>query len=500
MTVPSVPEVGNGRVFNPDAKSGRAVLPRPGAHLTRRMISTGSRNAVRTAIVLLSYAFLHDNAATFPGSAGYEWTRLLALPPQVRIVELIAIVGLATSLVIVRRSITTAWLIGGCVLFFGLTALSYINHWLVGPVDFARLVYMYLLPILVFVIARELQWRLSGLQTVVRFVLRWILVSAAVSWFQYLYLGYPVGDDITGLNQDAHSNATLLIVGSLILLAEGLFQHRWFRTLLAIGLGATAVLSSDLKVLFVSPFLMALLLWYYAGGSLWKRARMMVKRTVVAVPLAAAMVGVLFYAFNHFDNLSSERVPALLDRALTEPQNFGTVAAYRTAVGVLLEGPRTFLLGVGPFGYSNPISMGQSRDDGPLGRLMRADLVQGLGESGEDARVTLATSLAVEFGAPSFFVLAGLYLVILVKTHAVAVRSQDRTVRRYAAVAVPGLLLLLAVGTSGLFGSLSALSVSWPVMILAGVTARIDARNRAIAKRESLDRRRLLIGSLQGAT
>ena len=475
------------------------VLPRQGAHLARRIISRGSRNAARTAIVLLSYAFLRDNAATFPGSAGYEWTRLLALPPQIRFVELLAIVGLATSLVIRRRSITTAGLIGGCVLFSVLASLAYVSHSLVGSVTFARLVYMYVLPILVFVIARELRWRPSGLQAVVRFALGWILVSAAVSWLQYLYLGYPVGDDITGLNQDAHTNATLLIIGSLILLADGLFLHRWFRTVLAAGLGATAVLSSDLKVLLVSPFLVVLLIWYYAGGSLWRRARMMVKRTFVSVPLAVVILAILFQAFNQFDSLSSSRVPALVDRALTEPQNFGTVVAYRNAAGVLLEGSRTFLLGVGPFGYSNPISMGQSREDGPLGRLTRSELLQGQGESGEDARVTLATSLAVEFGAPAFIVMGCLYLVVLSTTHSTAVHAQDTSVRRYAAAAVPALLLLLIVGTFSLFGSISSLSLSWPVMILAGATARLDARHRAM-RRLSRERRRIPIAGLQGAT
>lgn len=226
---------------------------------------------------------------------------------------------------------------------------------------------------------------------------------------------------------------------------------------------------------------------------------MMVKRTIVSVPLAAVMIGVLFYAFNQFDSHSSARVPALLDRALNEPQNFGTVLAYRNAMGVLFEGPTTFLLGVGPFGYSNPISMGQSRDDGPLAGLTRSELLQDPRESGEDARVTLATSLAVEFGAPAFIVVACLYLVVLAATHSAAVRSQDRTVRRYAAVAVPALLLLLAVGTFSLFGTISSLSLSWPVMILAGATCRLDARSRAIAKRQSLERRQVLIGSWQGA-
>jgi hypothetical protein len=37
-------------------------------------------------------------------------------------------------------------------------------------------------------------------------------------------------------------------------------------------------------------------------------------------------------------------------------------------------------------------------------------------------------------------------------------------------------------------------------MILAGVTSRLDARNRAIARRQSLERRRMAIAALQGAT
>ena len=136
----------------------------PGSPLTtsRRTISTGSRKAVGSPSSCCPMRSSMTTPRPFPGSAGYEWTRLLALPPQIRFVELLAIVGLAASLMIERRSITTAWLIGGCVIFSCLSALSYVNHSLVGSVDFARLVYMYLLPILVFVIARELRWRLSG--------------------------------------------------------------------------------------------------------------------------------------------------------------------------------------------------------------------------------------------------------------------------------------------------------------------------------------------------
>ena len=37
----------------------------------------------------------------------------------------------------------------------------------------------------------------------------WVAMSAVVSWIQFAWLGYPVGDDITGFNKDAHTNGTL---------------------------------------------------------------------------------------------------------------------------------------------------------------------------------------------------------------------------------------------------------------------------------------------------
>ncbi|MEO8257196.1 MAG: hypothetical protein ABI868_07600 [Acidobacteriota bacterium] len=486
--------MGNATVTTMAARPPLALVSRR----SRRKTAVGSRDAVRTAIALLSYAFLHDNAATLPGTLGYGWTRLIALPAEVRFIEVVVIVGLALSVVMARRSVMTVSLLGGCLLFVGLSILSYLNHPVTGPIDFGRLVYMYLLPIVVFVIARELRWDPAGVRTVVRFVLGWVLISAAASWLQYLYLGYPAGDDITGLNPDAHVNVSLLLIGSLLLLADGLFLRQWFRILPAIGLAATAVLPSELKILFISPLLVAMVLWYYSGGSLWRHARMMFKRAVVVVPLLAAIVSVGFIAFNRIDILSSNRVPALIDRALNDPLNFGTVIAYRNAVTILTQGPRNFLLGLGPYAYSNPISMGQSREDGALGRFTRSDLASSAGESGEDARITLATSLALEFGVPAFMMLGCLYLFVLIETHLAAVRSRDGTVRRYAAVAVPGVMILLAAGTLGLFGSLSALALSWPVMILAGATCRLEARNRVLAKRHRQQRRRRPGQSAQG--
>ena len=167
-------------------------------------------------------------------------------------------------------------------------------------------------------------------------------------------------------------------------------------------------------MLFVSPFLVALLLWYYCRRIAVERARMMVKRTFVSVPLAAVMLGVLFYAFNQFDNLSSARVPALLDRALTEPQNFGTVYAYRNAVGGNARGAPNLPSG----GWA--VRLLESDQHGPVPGRRATGTPHAIraaarsGESGEDARVTLATSLAVEFGVPAFMVLACLYLVVLV--------------------------------------------------------------------------------------
>jgi cell division protein FtsW (lipid II flippase) len=105
--------------------------------------------------------------------------------------------------------------------------------------------------------------------------------------------------------------------------------------------------------------------------------------------------------------------------------------------------------------------------------------------------VTLTTSLAAEFGVPAFIVLACLYGLVLVTTHSTAVRSRDKTVRRYSAAVVPSLVMLLGVAAVGLFGSFSSMSLSWPVMILAGATSRLEALNQANEKRRLQQRYRI---------
>lgn len=435
------------------------------------------RLSVWIALTLLSYAFLLGNSLSLPGAAGYGWTRLIDLPRQVRFLEF-ATIGALTFIVAARRvSWTTLWLIAGCFVFSGLATLSYVRNPLVGPVDFFRLVYMYVLPILVFVIARELPWRPPGLSRVVAFTLLWALASAAVSWIQYLYFGYAPGDDITGLNQDAHVNASLLVIAMLLLFAQGLFLDRRVRILVGLVLGATAVLPSALKVLFMLPFLVGVLLRYYSRGRWPVRWSAIRKRTIAAVAVIATVVAVTVEGFSRIDLVSFGRMPELAERITSAPFSLGPFVAHGLAAEALLQGPSSFLLGLGPFSYSNPISGGQTREGGDLGRFTRSDLLSDAAESGEDARVTLTASLAAEFGVPAFLVLASLYGVIVWKVHQCA-RSGHRLTRAYGAAVTPGLMLLLVTGVVAYFGSITSLSLSWPLMILAGATARLHRRYR----------------------
>lgn len=431
---------------------------------------------VGIALTLLAYALLHDNSVSLSTAEGYGWTRLIDLPRQIRFVEFGAIVGL-TGLVTTRRpSETTVWLLAGCFLFSLLATLSYLRRPLVGPTDFVRLVYMYVLPILVFVIARESPWTSPGLARVVAFVLLWVLVSGAVSWMQYLYLGYEPGDDITGLNQDGHCNVGLLIIAMLLLLGQGLFFRRRLRVLLAVVLAVTAVLPSALKMLFVLPLLVGLLLWYFRARRPGTNWRATMKRAGAAVAVMVTVVAVTITAFEHIDFRSAPRIPEVVARFASAPRTFGPFAAHVRALDRLLRGPSSFLLGVGPFAYSNPISMGQTREGGDLDRFTQPELIADGGtESGEDTQITLTTSLAVELGVPAFLVLCSLYGLVVWRVHR-CTRSSHTVIRAYGAAVTPGLLLLLAVGGVAQFASITSLALSWPLMIIAGAVTHLDAR------------------------
>jgi hypothetical protein len=465
-------------VFNPEGgERSRATRWLGGGRL-----SVGPIFSFWVAIAMLSYAFLRDNATSLPTAAGYSWTRLVDLPRQIRFVEFAAIGGLVALLVAGRRVSKTAVMLGsGCLIFSCLAACSYLRQPLVGSLDFARLVYMYLLPVIVFVVARELRWRPAGLSRIVRFIFLWVFASAAVSWLQYLYFHYEVGDDITGLNHDAHVNVGLLIIASLLLLAEGLFLGRRRRILLAVGLAVTAVLPSDLKVLFVSPLLVGVLLLDYSGGSVRRRIGSIRKRTIAAVLVIVMMTGALFAAFVRVDVRSSGRMPAFAERMINDPWSFGPIVAHRNAVSLLLQGTWTPFFGLGPFSYANPISLGQILKGGALSRNVRPELLMNSTESGEDTTVTLTTSLAVELGLPAFLCLAGLYVVILVNTHR-CTRSSDNLVRAYGAAMATAMILLFSVTVLTATDLFSTLSFPCPVMIVAGATCRLASDHRALAR------------------
>ena len=426
---------------------------------------------------MLSYAFLYDNSTSLTTAQGYEWTRILELPRQIRFLEFGAVVVAALLLLVRRRSRTSLVLAAGVLMFASVALCSYVPRPVVTPTDFGRLVYMYILPVLVFVIAHELSWSTSAITRLVRFILLSALVSAAVSWTQYLYFGYEVGDDITGLNQDAHSNASLLMVATFLLLVQGLFFRRRTRLLLGLGTALTAVLSSALKLLIMAPALAATLRYYSRtrGRASWGISN----RATAAITLATVFSGALFMAFSRVDTRSAKRMPAFMERLANDPLSLGPIEAHRDAATRLFRGAQPLIFGYGPFSYSNPISMGQTREGGALGQYVTFSVKPD--ESGEDMSVTLTTSLAVEFGLPAFFILVWMYVTIL---HSViqCTRSHDVTVRAYAAAAVPALVLLLASAALAQFGSISALSLSWPVMLLSGAVCRLAADTRLVTQ------------------
>jgi hypothetical protein len=249
-------------------------------------------------------------------------------------------------------------------------------------------------------------------------------------------------------------------------LSYSLFREKPGALLVALGFLVTMVLSSVLKVMFMGVIAVALLFWLF-----WKSAprKSRVVPSALKWGLAAALAVVLAGdAFTRIDVISSDRLGDLQTRIREDPQALGPIQAHAVAAAKIGGGLTTLALGLGPFRFANPISFGQVLADGSLSQDANSDLLAIGDEKGEQARVTLTSSLLAEFGVPAFIVLALTYLVI---GRAVwRCRTDPRVDIRWRAdgLVASGSILLMIPLTS-LFGSFDVMSVSWPLMLLSGL-------------------------------
>lgn len=422
------------------------------------------------AIGLPVYAFLYDNATSLPAAMGYGWTRLTPLTRQVRLVEIVVIAGVLGLALTHGVSRTTRNLLAGTFLFIGLGLMSYLRSSDVPLLDGVRLVYMWVLPVFIFIIGREASWGRGAWTWIATTVFVWVLASAVISWLQYAWLGYPVGDDITGFNKDSHANGTLLMLTALQLLAFSLFFEKRSALLVALALLVTMVLSSVLKVMFLGVVALALLVWLYLRYGPRRQPGTAPRglKWGMAAALAVAIVGV---AFTQVDVLSSNRMGDLGDKVRNDPESLGPFRAHEAALTKIARDLPALALGVGPFRFANPISVGQVLDDGRLGRSASGEVLAVEDEKGEQTRITLSSSLLGEFGVPAFFIVGLMYLAIGRAVWRTASHERLDIRARTAGLLACGSILALTPLAS-LFGSLDVMSVSWPVMLLSGVICR----------------------------
>jgi hypothetical protein len=429
------------------------------------------------AIALPLYAFLYDNATSMPAAMGYGWTRLTPIPRQVRIAEIIVIAGLLGASLSYGMSRTTRGLMMGTLIFIALGLTSFLRSADVPLLDGVRLIYMWVLPVFLFIIAREAPWGRREWIWIARVVLAWVVLSAAVAWVQYVWLRYPAGDDITGLNKDAHVNGTLFMLTALQLLAFGMFYERRIAWLVAALLLVTMVFSSVLKVMFLGVVALSLLVWLYLRYSV-ARAGSLVPRGLKWGMAVVAAVGIVAVAFSQIDIISSDRLGDLGDKVRHDPESLGPFRAHQVALTKIGRDLPTLALGLGLYRFANPISVGQVLDAGRLSRSASGEVLAVQDETGESTRITLTSSLLGEFGLPAFAVMVLMYAGIgraLWRT--VASRRLDIRARAVGLVACGSIVAMIPLAS--LFGSLDVISVSWPFMLLAGMLCREHALSDA---------------------
>jgi len=433
------------------------------------------RGWLLAAVGLPVYAFLYDNATSFPSAAGYGWTRLIPLTRQVRLVEIVVVCGLLVLALTHGISRTTRTLLIGSLLFLGLGLASYLHSSDVPLVDGARLLYMYLLPLFVFIIGREAPWGLEAWTRTATTVLVWVVVSAAVSWVQYLWLGYPVGDDITGLNKDAHANGTLMMLVAIQLGSFALLLEKRKALIAALGFLLTMVLSSVIKVMFFGIAALAVLLWIYVRAQPRRRVVFTLRGFEWGL-VAALTVMVVVVAFSRVDVLSAGRMGDLVEKLREDPASLGPMQAHGAALSKVARDLPTLIVGAGPFRFANPISVGQVLDDTRLGKRASSEVLAVDDEHGEQTRITLTSSLLVELGWPAFLIVILMYLAVWRAVWRACQSGRMEIRARAAGCLACGAIVALTALTS-LFGSIELPSVSWPVMLLSGIVCRMDVRS-----------------------
>ena len=434
-----------------------------------------SRGWLAVAVGLPLYAFLYDNATSLPGAAGHAWTRLTPLSREVRIVEIGAVLLLLAVALSYGVSRITRVVLVGSLCVFGLGLASYLRTGVgppeVGLVDAVRLIYMYLLPLWLFVIALEAPFDAQGWRWMATTVLVWTAVSAVASWAQLVLLGYPVGDDITGLNKDAHANGTLMMLVAIQLCAFAMFERARTPLLAALLFLVTMVFSSVLKVMFFGIAALAVLFWMYMRSERARREAW-ARRGLEWALVAGLTITSVVVVFLRVDVLSSERMAPLIEKLREDPASLGPLQAHQAAAAKVWVDLPTLLTGRGPFRFANPISVGQVLDSGRLGRQASGEVLAVQDEKGESTRITLSSSLLAEFGAPAFLIALAMYVAVW-RTVLRACADRRPGIRLRASGALACLSVLLLTSLSSLFGSFDTMSVSWPVMLLAGVTCRL---------------------------
>jgi hypothetical protein len=429
--------------------------------------------------ILLGYAFLYDNSNSLPIVAGYDWTRLLEIPREIRNIE-IEVVTCCTLLLLSRREASqiSRRLFWGCSAFFLVGIFSYLHNMVVGFVDFGRLCYSYVLPILIFIIGREAPLGMTDRKWILNLFLLWVLISAIVSWYQFIILGYPIGDDVSGLNKDAHVNGNLLAFAALILTSYGLVFQKFGKIILAILAVITLILSSVLKTNIFMIIAFAILAIKIGRVGKAPKPSVLNRRMVLSVVLISLLLVSGYVAFMYFDLLSKGKMGPVIMSLLKNPTRIGPISAQIGAFKIVGSNFTTFLFGTGPFSYGNPITMGQTLEGGPLANFLSSFLLGSLGESGESGLITLTTALLVEFGFLAFITWVILYAAIFRSVWRCSY-SADQLNLAYAAGLIGCFLIMLLTAATALFGGLDSISVSWPVMFLAGITCRIEVENQA---------------------
>lgn len=435
----------------------------------------------RTLIYLATFWVIALNNSKIPERLlTYKIFCIFRLPRQVRYIEICIviimsiIVFLSTNDKFLRKII---WLL----IFFMISALIGIIIHPTLIADQLQGIYIYILPILIFIFSAFLKINKEDILFITKFYSLYLLINIFIGLIFDLPLYGSAGDGIHGLYSDAHVFGTFLAILSCVFFYSYLKTKKLKSLLTSFSLVLFSFLPSNEKMIIFNLITIFLLfIFEYVKFNFKKK-----------LEYSIILLLVIAFGFNLYSSLLIQYFPIgeggirLEDVINFGINNVGFITGWPLAVNSILISPLSFLFGLGSANYGGIAAARLLISGGVSNNLISGkfydQIVSGAGVAGAFVNQTNTwTTLLAEYGIIGFFI----FIIILIKLVS-AVKKTNMTNNYDNIIKISFFIFFASIIYQGFFTPYTNWGepiLIYPMMILLGYLYNCKIENQKSTK------------------